>query len=135
MRRQTAAEKKLADNAWLTRAWRRWHREELVNVLAGTHGEMARRLVQILRDLTLQSAPALLNFVRAQTWDTVDRDTRFILLHEIDAAINKLRSRNGMTPIDDPPDGNRLNVFLTIRAIVLPTHVAPSGANAGSSKS
>ena len=132
MKTRTAADQKLADDARLLRAWRRWHREELEAALAGPHGAVATRLVQLLRDLTLKSAPVLLNFVHAQIWNGIEHDTRFTLLHEIDAAITRLRSRNGMLPFDDPPGDDSLNVFLTIRTIVFPPpRGAPPGAQPG----
>jgi hypothetical protein len=125
-------EEKLADDARLLRVWRRWHRDELEAAVAGPHGAVATRLVQLLRDLTLKSAPALLNFVDAQTWSDIDHNTRFILLHEIDAAVTVLRTRNGMLPFDDPPDDDRPNVFLKIRTIMFaPPRVAPPGAQPG----
>jgi hypothetical protein len=61
-----------------------------------------------------------------------DADTRFVLLHEVGAAIVKLRQRNGMMPFDDPLDDDSLNVFLKIRTIVFPRpRGAPPGAQPG----
>ena len=130
---RTATDRKLADDARLLRAWRNWHRDELEAALVGPHGAVATRLVQLLRDLTLKSAPTLLEFIHAQDWKSIDHDTRFVLLHEVGTAITKLREQNNLVPFDDMPDDNRLNVFLTIRrAIVFPTPgVAPPGAKPG----
>jgi hypothetical protein len=88
----TKPEKKLAEDARLLRAWRRWHEEELEAALAGPHGELGTQLVGILRGLNLQSAPALLEFVHAHDWEAIDRDTRLVMLHEISSAITKLRT-------------------------------------------
>jgi hypothetical protein len=118
MRTQGKEEKKLADDARLLRAWRRWHREELEQAIAGPHGDLVAQFVQILRGLTLQSAPMLLKFVRTQDWRSIDSATRLILLHEVNTAITALRERNNMVPFDDTLD-DRLNVFNTIQAIMI----------------
>jgi hypothetical protein len=113
-----AAEKKLADDARLLRAWRNWHHEELEAALARPHGAVIGQLMQILHELTLQSAPVLLEFVRAQHWKAVDYDSRLTALHEVNTAIMELRERNGMPPFDDRLD-RRANVFQLIRAIIV----------------
>jgi hypothetical protein len=119
-RRTTKQEKELADNTRLLRAWRAWHREQLETALAGRHGSLVAQLMQTLRRLELQSGPELLGFIRAQDWRAIDADTRFILLHEINSAVTKLRERHGRAPFDDPLPGKRENVFRTIRSIVTP---------------
>ena len=43
--------KALADRAHLLRAWRRWHREQLKEALAGVHGAVLERLMAKLKDL------------------------------------------------------------------------------------
>jgi hypothetical protein len=137
---KTSAEKKLAEDARLSRAWRNWHRDQLEEVLAGPYREVATQLVVILRELSLRSAPVLLEFIRSQNWKALDYNTRLVLLHEVNTAIIKLREHNDMSPFDDGMPDGRLNVFQTIRAIVVnendslshATSVAPPGAQPGS---
>ena len=122
---------KLADDARLLRAWRKWHREEREQALAGPHGAMIERLMFILDNLTRESAPLLLAYIRCVDWATVDCPTRLTVLHEINTAITKMRERNGLSPFDDGFPGDRPNVFQTIRTILIPAEAAPPGANAG----
>src|SRR5262245_32488678 len=86
-------EQKRADDARLMRVWRKWHREELDEVLAGPHGAMMERLMFILKSLELNSVSQqlLLAYVRGIDWAIVDYDTRLIALHEINTAITQLR--------------------------------------------
>jgi hypothetical protein len=119
-RRSAEQEQKLADDARLIRAWRKWHREELGEAIAGPHGPMIERLVFILKELKLESAPLLIAYIQGVDWTAVDYPTRLTALHEVNAAITRLRERNGMSPFDDGAPGNRANVFQTIRSIVTP---------------
>jgi hypothetical protein len=118
--RNAKQEKKLADDARMMRAWRRWHREQLEEVLAGPRGPMIERLMFILKELSRNSAPLLLAYIRGVDWTTVDADTRFICLHEINAAIAALRERHGMDPFDDPLPGQPENVSRHIKAHLFP---------------
>jgi hypothetical protein len=120
MRRSDAQQQKLADDARLLRAWRKWHREKLDDALAGPHGAMVERLVYILKELTLGSAPLLLAFIRNVDWSAIDYDTRLTMLHEVSSVIICLRERNGLSPIDDGLPGERDNVYRIIRSIVTP---------------
>ena len=131
MKAQCEQAQKLADDARLLRAWRKWHREELETALAGPHGAMVERLVFILKGLTLESAPLLLAYIRGVDWATVDYPTRLTVLHEVNAAITRLRERNGLSPFDDGFPGDPPNVFQIIRTILIPAEAAPSGAHAG----
>src|SRR5262245_15530101 len=113
--RKSEKDKTLADNARLLRAWRRWHHEQLEKALAGVHGDVMGRLMAQLKDL--RSARELVEFIEAQDWSAVDSDTRFTVLHEINAAITGLRERAGQVPIDDALPGEPLRAFQLIRAI------------------
>jgi len=84
-------DQELADPAYLLRAWRRHHREQLQEALAGVHGAVLERLMAKLKDL--RSARELVAFIEAQDWASVDSDTRAIALFEIDRAIVALRER------------------------------------------
>jgi hypothetical protein len=116
--RSEAEQKKLADDARLMRAWRRWHHEELAEALAGPYGPMVERLAFMLKTLELASSPLLLAYIRGVDWATVDYRTRLTVLHEVNSAITRLRERNGMDPFDDGVPGERDNVFRIIRGIV-----------------
>jgi hypothetical protein len=112
MKKRSAQEQKLADRAYLLRAWRRRHREQLKVALAGIHRNVLKALVAQLKDL--RSARELVDFIAAQDWSAVDANTRLICLHEINAAISALRERNGQAPIDDPLPGAPENAFQII---------------------
>jgi hypothetical protein len=137
MRRRTAAEKKLADNAWLTRAWRRWRRERVEQLLGGPYAAPAQALLKFFK--TMIGPSALIDFVKAGPWENADEDVRFEILALIDAVIVKRRERIGLAPFDDALPGQAPNVFLILREQLAPSSsrlmAAPSGANAGSSES
>jgi hypothetical protein len=116
MKRKTAKEQELADDARLLRAWRQWHREQLAEVLAGPHAQV----VHFLKTMTPASANALLALMRSRTWSDVDANTKFELLHEINCAITDMRAQHNMPPIDDPLPHERLSVFLTIKQLLFP---------------
>jgi hypothetical protein len=122
MRRNSERDKKLADDARLLRAWRNWHAEELAEALAGPHRVIATQVVTFLKMMTMTPAAvdALLTLMRSHTWADVDADTRFILLHEINTAITRMREKNGMVVISDPLPHQRLSVFLTIKSLMFP---------------
>ena len=84
-----------ADNAHLLRAWKRWHREQLKQALCGLHRDVLERLM--LRLKNLQSARELVGFIEAQDWTAIDVETRFIALHEINAAIRAARAQRPST--------------------------------------
>ena len=106
-------QKQLAENSYLLRAWKRWHREQLEEALIGVHGDV---LVQLMIQLkNLREARGLLNFIEAQNWASIDAETRLVALHEISIAITRLRERNGLAPIDDPLPGQPENLFRRIK--------------------
>ena len=83
----------------------------------GPHGHLFAPLMAQLKTLDLQSGSALVELIRGQDWSRVDAHTKLVALHEINHAVTKLRTRNGMPPIDDGLWGERRNVFQTIRSI------------------
>jgi hypothetical protein len=116
-RRKSAKEqKKLADDARLLRAWHAWHREQREEALAGPHRVVMGQLMAILKDL--HSARALIVFIEAQNWAAIDADTQLIALHEINAAIMRLRERAGQEPIDDALWHEPPRAFQVIRSII-----------------
>jgi hypothetical protein len=118
MKRNAAKDKELADNAYLLRAWKRWHRDQLEEALAGPHGAAVAQVMKFLGNMQPQSAPALIALLREHDWQQIDADVRFVVLHEINTAITKFRERSGLLPIDDalPPHAN--TVFLIIRELL-----------------
>jgi len=110
--------------------WRRYHAEQLEQALAGIHSDVMKRLMAQLEDL--RSARALVDFIAAQDWESVDADTRAIALFEINRAIAALRERQKLPPINDPLPGEPLTALQIIRGII--TQVShPVGRPAGAS--
>jgi hypothetical protein len=112
-RRSTKEEKKLADDARLLRTWRAWHREQLAEALVGLHRDVLGRVMAQLKEL--KSARELVNAMAAEDWSVVDEDTRLIVLHQINEAIAKLRTKSGLEPIDDPLPGQPDNAYRLIK--------------------
>jgi hypothetical protein len=118
MFRSKKTQKKLADDGKLLRAWRKWHRDQLEEALAGPHAAIVTQVMTFLETMTPASSSALLNLMRSHSWERVDPNVRVILLHEINDAITRLREKSGMAPIDDPLPGERVNVFLGLCALL-----------------
>jgi hypothetical protein len=93
----TPKEKELADNAYLLRAWKKHHAEQLSEALAGIHRDVMGRLMAHLANL--RSARELVEFIEAQNWAAVDANTRLVALDEINQAICELRERSGLPAI------------------------------------
>jgi hypothetical protein len=115
-RRRTAQEQKLADDAHLLRAWKKFHGTELEAALIGLHRDVMGRLMAHLEQL--RSARDLVAFIEAQDWSAVDAHTRLIALHEINAAICTLREKQGLPAIDDALPGEPLRAYQTIHGII-----------------
>jgi hypothetical protein len=132
-RKQSKLDKELQDSARLLRAWKKFHREELEEALAGPHGPMIERLMFILSTLSRDSAPLLLGYVRGVDWSSVNYETRLTVLHEINNYITRMRERHGLPPIDDPLPGQPDTVFRIVRAILSPSpaHVCRPSPSVG----
>jgi hypothetical protein len=127
--RKSEKEKELRDNAHLLRAWRRWHHEQLGEVLAGPHGTAVAQVMAFLKHMQPQSAPALIALLRDFDWSEMDADVRLVVLHEINEAITRLRERAGLAPIDDALPGERMTAFLLIKEHLFPRKAEnPPGA-------
>jgi hypothetical protein len=125
MKPHNARDKKLTDDDRLLRAWRAWHAEELAEALAGPHRQVLEPLMQLLKNLDLHSGNALVDYIRAQDWSAIDAQSKLVVLHEINTAIAKLHTRNGMAPIDDALPGERAHVFQAIRLMIIPLEGSP----------
>jgi hypothetical protein len=128
MKRRSAQEKELADREKLTRAWRKWHREQLEVALDGMHGDVMHRLMDGLKEL--RSARELVDFIAARDWSRIDANTRLVALHEINRAITELREHMGLDPIDDALPGEPLRAFQLIKAIIDPRSFPQSAGEA-----
>jgi hypothetical protein len=117
-RRSAENDKKLVDDARLLRAWRAWHREQLEQACSGPHRMLLEALLARLQNLQMNSAAGLLNFIRKQDWGVVDIETRFIVLHELNSAIVRLRERNGLDGVSDPLPGQKESLFRTVKALL-----------------
>jgi hypothetical protein len=131
-RRNTAQEKKLADDARLLRWWKTWHREQRDLVLAGPHGAVLAELFRMFMFKNLQHVQPsqLIGLVGSIDWAVIDADTKLVTLHELNAAITRLREKHNMEPIDDTVSSE--TPFRTIKAILFPER-APTGAKPGMS--
>ena len=110
-RPQRDLQKKRDDDERLMRAWNKWHREQLDEALAGAQGALIAELMTLLDQLELNSAKALLDRVERADWTSVDYDTRLTALHQVNAAITKLRERNGMRESRTPCLGSPTTSF------------------------
>jgi hypothetical protein len=131
MKRKTAKEQELADNAHLLRAWRQWHREQLEEVLAGPHGAAVALVFGFLDGMGPQSTPALIALLDQHDWSQIDHNVRYVLLHETNQAITRLRERAGLAPIDDALPDQRPNAFLLIKDLLFPQKRGPSPDGSG----
>jgi hypothetical protein len=131
MRRNDKRERERADRSRLLRDWFKWHRDERDAVLAGPHGAMFERLLYILKNLTPQSQPLLLGYIRGVDLSTIDYPTRLVMLHEIGRAITALRERSGLASFDDALPGEREHVFYVIKQHLFCAQAAPPGAQPG----
>ena len=66
-RRNTAQEKKLADNERLLRWWKKFHREEREAVLAGPHSVVLGELFRMFKNLQHVRPAQLLGFARSNS--------------------------------------------------------------------
>jgi len=118
MKRRTAKEQELADNARLLRAWKKFHRDERDAVLAGPHARTLAELFRMFANIECVQPAQLIGFIGAIDWAAIDFETRLTVLHEVNAAITKYREKRGLNPIDDPLPGAPPNAFQVIRKIL-----------------
>ena len=125
-RRQSEKNRKLADDARLMKWWRTWHREQRDLALAGSHGAVLGELFRMIKNLEHIRPSQLVGFARCIDWAAIDTNTKLITLHELNAAITKLREACGQEPIDDGLPGEPLRVFQRIRGIVMNQFQSPT---------
>jgi len=134
MKRRTAEQQKLADNAKLLRIWRKFHADEKAQVLAGPHGAALAELFRMFENLQHLRPSQLIGTVASVDWAVIDSNTRLVTLHELNTAITRYRVRRGLEPIDDSLPGQPDTPSRAIKAIIFPhvADVAPTEAQLGS---
>jgi hypothetical protein len=123
--------KKLADDARLLRAWKKFHREEREAVLAGPHAAVLSELFRMFQNLQHIQPSQLIGFTRSVDWALVDCNTRLVVLHELNNAITAFRTKQGLEPIDDGLPDEPDTPFRTIKAILFPSN---EGAHRGAAR-
>jgi hypothetical protein len=120
MKHRHASEKnrKLEEDAHLLRAWRNWHREQLEEACSGPHRMLLEALLARLKNIQMNSAAELLRFFHQEDWKTIDANTKFVVLHELNSAIVRLRECNGLDGISDPLPGQQENLFRAVKALL-----------------
>ena len=125
-------EKKLADDARLLRAWKKFHREEREAVLAGPHSVVLAGLFRMFAHLQHVQPAQLIGFTQSIDWALVDCNTRLVVLHELNNTITAVRTKRGLEPIDDNLPGQPDTPFRAIKAILFPSN---EGAHRGAARS
>jgi hypothetical protein len=117
--RRAEQEQKLADDARLMRSWRKWHREQLEEALAGPHSSVLDELFRMCANLKHVQPAQLIGFVRSIDWSAIPYNIKLTVVHELNIAITAFRVKRGLPEIDDGLPGEPDTPFRTIRAIVL----------------
>jgi hypothetical protein len=117
-RKSNKEQKKLADDARFLRAWKKFHREEREAVLAGPYGTTLTELFRMFANMKHVRPSQLVGYMHAIEWSKIDYPTRLTVLHEVNAAITKLREQQGLSPIDDALPGEPLRAYQVIRNIM-----------------
>jgi len=107
MRRNSKSEREreLANQARLTRAWKKFHREEREAVLAGPYARTLAELFRMFANLKHVQPAQLIGFISAIDWAAIDYPTRLVVLHEINNAITAFREKCGLEPHARAPTG------------------------------
>src|SRR5262245_10644261 len=134
MRRKSAKDKELEDNARLLRAWKKFHREEREAARAGPHSATLGELFRMFANLKYVQPAQLIGFVHSINWTVIDYDTKPVVVHEFNTAITAIREKHGLVPIDDGLLGEPETPFRTIRAIVLTPSPHDEGAHRGEAR-
>ena len=87
---------KLADDARLLRAWKKFHRDECTTALVGPYGAVLGELFRMFANLQHVQPSQLAGYIRAIDWSEIDYPTRLVVLHEVNSAITKLREKSGL---------------------------------------
>jgi hypothetical protein len=115
--RASRQDKEQQDRERLSQAHRRWRKESIDALLNGPHGAAARALLDFLDHMQSDDERGLLEQVQSGPWRDADADARFLVLVLVDAAIIRLRERDGLAPFDDPLDEEK-SAYLRIRELL-----------------
>jgi hypothetical protein len=116
------------------RAWKKFHREEREAVLAGPYGTVLGELFRMFENLKHCQPAQLIGIARSIDWESIDYDTKLVVIHELNTAITAFRVKHGLPEIDDGLPNEPDTPFRTIRTIVLspsPHTRAPTEAQLG----
>jgi len=109
-------EKAEAEQLSLYKAWKREIRKEL----QVKHGRQLEVLVKLLKNMSLDSADALVEFVEGADWlINADEHSRVTILSYIDDAIIKVRVQHGLSPFDDSLWDEEDTAFQKIRRLLI----------------
>jgi hypothetical protein len=108
----------LEDNVKLLRQWHAFHAEQLQEILAGPDGTVLTPVIEQLKTLGPGRSQALIELVQRCDWSTIGADTKLVLLHELNAAIGRVRRTLKLEPIDDPLPGQPENLYRIIKMIL-----------------
>src|SRR5262249_12696612 len=133
-KRRNAQEQKLADDAYLLRAWKKYHRDEREAVLAGPYGAVLVELFRMFKNLQHAQPTQLIGYAQSIDWSAIDYSTNLAVVHELNNAITALREKHGLEPIDDNLPGDPETPFRTIKAIVLTASPHCEGAHRGEAR-
>jgi hypothetical protein len=121
IRAEKAKNKKLADRDLLHDGWRKWHQEQMDELLRGEHAAPAQELATFLERMTMEDGDALLALIEQQQWHCADEDTCYHVLRMVSHTIVYLRGLAGLDPFDDPlpfDDNAEPSLFMLIREVV-----------------
>jgi hypothetical protein len=123
--RMRAAEKRAAnkdkaeiEREDLRRAYVQWRRERREALFAGPYGAAAQELDAFLKSMTLADAAKLIELVRRGPWRSTEAETRLEVVALVNAAITRLRERNGLEPFDDGLPGEPPTAFQIVRELL-----------------
>jgi hypothetical protein len=133
-RRASEKNKKLADDARLVRAWKKFHREEREVVLAGPHGAVLNELFRMIVNLKHMQPAQLIGYAQLIDWAAIDYNAKLVVVHELNSAITAYREKCGLEPIDDGLPSDPDTPFRTIKAIVLTPSPHCEGAHRGEAR-
>lgn len=101
MRAPSPLEKKMQEQAELSKLYRAWKRGVKESILQ-RHKSDFKELMRIIWNLDWNEVDKVVDYVRTARWlHEEDEDTRFVTLNYIDASISRARVRNGMPCMDD----------------------------------
>lgn len=113
------AEKAMFEANAQFREYQKWRRQCRAELFSGEYADRLSELGSMLKCLTPESAPALVDWVEYADWlQQADYKTRMGTLSVIADEIARFRVRRGMPPFDDSLPGEHPTAFEQIRYIL-----------------